>query len=896
MFARMRSHWRGIWKRAEMEHELDDEMRFHLEARAEDLMRSGMSREEARRRARLEFGTVDKAKEATREARGVSFLDSLAQDLRFGARMLRKSPGFTAVAVLTLALGIGANTAIFTIVENVFLRPLPVAHPEELVVLAFRQGHGPLLTPFSLADYQDIRAEASAQFADMIGYQVGYDGLGRNGKADRALTNYVTGNYFSMLGVRAYLGRMYLPAEGSVAGADPEIVLSFSYWKTHFGADASLVGKNVEVNGHPLQVIGVAPEGFQGIYPFAKVDAYIPFGMLATCEAGWPAGFMTSRILQNLQVVGRLNAGVRVKEAEAGLGVISRRLSEEYPETDRGMTLSVYPEWLARPDPETSVTLSRAAEFFLALVIVVLMLACTNVASFLLVRATNREREMGMRLALGAPRLRLIRQMLTETLLLAFAGGTAGLLLGWGGIRVMAGVQLPQGLPGHFEMSLDWRIFAYIFLATLAAGVAAGMAPALRASRIQPGDVLHCGGRGEVAGRQRLRSTLVAVQVGGSLVLLVFAGLFMKSLERVQGVRLGFDPRGVTDFTMDPAELGYTQAQCYAFYQSLLGRVRSAPGVESAALTSGNDLTGVSNDDYLKIEGKQNPAGQGPPLVPYSVISEGNFENLRATITRGRDFNAGDRRGSKYVAIVNEAFAARFWPGENPLGRRFSKLSGPTNPVYEVVGVASDSRFSSLTGPILPYFYLPLAQDYELSTLQILQVRSAERGDAVVREVEGEIHTLAPGLPVFDVQPLTKSLDSLGGYLLFRMGAGIAGALGLLSLTLAAIGVFGVISYSVRQRTQEIGVRMALGAKPAGILILVVSDGLRLAGAGVSLGILAALFSAPWAKGLLAGVNPLDPGLYFVVAGILASISVAACAIPARRAMRVDPMVALRHE
>ncbi|HEV2289556.1 MAG TPA: ABC transporter permease [Candidatus Acidoferrales bacterium] len=892
---RLRLH--SLFHRDAADTELDEEVRFHVEHQIAANIAAGMSPEEARRAALRDFGGVESTKEDCRDMRNTNYLHDLAQDLRYGLRMLRKSPGFTAIAVLTLALGIGANTAIFSMVDSLLLRPLPVRDPGQLAVLAFRQGQGQLNDQFSLPDLRDIRDQSKETLSDVLGYMpIGIDGLSHNGEAEPISTTYVTSNYFSMLGIQPYLGRFILPSEGQTSGADSILVLSYSYWKIHFGADRSIVGKSVLLNDHPITVIGVAPPGFYGVQPLASAQAYLPFDMVTTYEFGWPKDLMVNRILQNLHTLARLRPGVSLSNAAAALSVVARRLSAQYPETDRGLALSIYAEQFARPDVASSSTLIKAAALFLMLVGLVLLLACVNVANILLVRATTRDREMALRAALGAGRGRLIRQLLTESILLAFFGGIAGISLGLLGARAIASIQLHRFTPIHLDFGLDWRIFAYGFSAALLTGIIVGIFPALRACRGELNDVLHKSSRSVTGEKNRLRSSLVIIQVAGSLMLLVVAALFAESLANVQRTHLGFDPHNVVNFAMDPSEAGYGETQGLAFYKSLLDRVRALPGVQSTGLTSSTPMSDYFNSDYVKVSDYQNPPGNGLPLVSYSVVSPGFFDTLRIPIVRGRGFTDADIKGGPYVAIVSEAFAARFWPGRNPIGEHFVKVSGFSNPVYQVVGVAKDSRFASLTGPIDPYFYVPLAQDYFLSPLEVLQVRSSLPPDTMIREVQGTVHDLAPQIPLFNIRTMTESLDTLSAFLLFQLAAAVAASLGLLGLTLAVVGVYGVISYSASQRTHEIGIRMALGAQRAAILKMILRQGLVIVAAGLLLGCAAAFVAARLIANLLVGVSPGDPLTYSAVILVLTLAALAACYIPARRAMKTDPMVALRYE
>ena len=895
-FSKISLRFRSLFLRRAADGELDSELRFHLERQIAANISSGMSATEARRAALLKFGGLEQLKEECRDMRHTNYIHDLAMDLRYTLRVLRKSPGFAAIAVLTLALGIGANTAIFSIVDSLLLRPLPVKNPGQLAVLAFRQGNGPLLTQFSIPAYRDIRAQTSGAFSDVLAFQLSLDGLSMNGRADRVLTNYVTGNYFSMLGIKPYLGRLILSSEGNTPGADPVVVLSHKFWQSHLGADATIIGKRILVNGHPSTIIGVASQRFNGLYPAPGADAFLPLAMVTTYEQGWPTDLTTNRILQNLYVLARVRRGISLANAGAVLNVVAHRISSQYPETDNGLRLSVYWERFARPDPSTAPTLITAAALFLALVALVLLLACANIANLLLVRASARRREMAVRAALGAPRSRLVRQLLTESVLLALLGGFGGLLLGlWTG-RALASINLHNPVNVPLYSGFDWRVFAYALGAALLTGILVGFVPALRVSRANLSAALHESGRSVASGRNRFRAALVVVQVAGSLMLLVMAGLFTRSLGAVQHANLGFDPHNVVNFVMDPTEVGYNQAQGLAFYDSLLGRIRALPGVLSASLTSSPPMSNYGSNDYLKISGYQNPPGQGLPLVSYSVISPDYFRTMRIPLLAGRAFTDADVKTAPEVAIVTEAFAKRYWPDKNPVGQHFSKVSGASNPVYTVVGVAHDARFFGLSGAIDPYFYLPLAQDYSLSSLQALQIRSTAPPDATIHESQSVIRSLAPDIPVFNVETMTEGLDTFAGFLVFQLGAGLAAALGLLGLILAIVGVYGVISYSTAQRTHEIGIRIALGAQRPQVLRLILGQGILIVCMGLLAGCVAAFAAARLIAGLLVGVSPSDPLTYAVVVAALALIALLACYIPARRAMKVDPMIALRYE
>jgi predicted permease len=814
------------------------------------------------------------------------------QDLRYGSRMLAKNPGFTAVALITLALGIGVNTAIFSMVDSFLLRPLPVTDPNQLTVLAMPKKSGSLNTQFSVADWQDIRTQTTGVFSDITGYQVGLDGLAVNGKSDRFLTNYVTGNYFTALGIKPALGRFILPSEGKTPGADPVLVLSYSYWEARFGKDPHIVGTKVSVDGHPVTIVGVAPKGFHGTFSLLDTQGYLPYGM-AMIE-NYPSDFMTNRTQQNLYLLARLRPGVSLEQAQASLTVVAQRLTQQYPETEKDLSLRVFPERLSRPQPDSGNSLLKVSGLFLLLAALVLVLACVNVGNILLVRATVRQREMAVRAALGAARSRLIRQLLTESLLLALLGGGAGILLGAWASNLVESIQFQTDLPIRMDFGFDWRIFAYALAAALLTGIIVGIVPAIRASSANLNDLLHEGGRTLIAGRHRLRNVLVVAQVAGSLMLLIVAGLFTRSLGEAQRMDLGFDPNNVLNLMMDPNEIGYNEAQGREFYKNILPRVRALPGVESTSLAFAVPLGYIGTADTLKIEGHLPAPGQLAPSSSFNMISPDYFQTMKIPLVRGRTFTDADDQKSPYVAIVNEKMAEEFWPHEDPIGRHFEMFSDSGHHAIQIVGIAKDSRARSLRGPMRPFFYVPLPQNY--SSIATLQIRTAAAPDSMIPEVEKEIESVAPQLPVFNVQTMTQGLYTVSGLLVFQVGASLAAALGILGLILAIVGVYGVVSYAASQRTHEIGIRMALGAQPRDILKMILGQGLPIVGIGLVMGLALAFAIARLVGNFLVSVSPTDPFTYVAVSLVLVLVAVAACYIPARRAMRVDPMVALHYE
>lgn len=871
---------------------LKDDLHEHLARQTEENVARGMAPEEARRQAFLALGNPTMIEEDTRAVWvWWRWCEDLAQDLRYAIRLLRRSPGFTGVAIFSLALGIGANAAIFSMVSWLVLRPLPVQRPMDLVELAFQQRHGGVQKHFSVPDYVEIREQSTAQFDDVAAYQIGIDGLSVEHRAERLMAYYVTGNFFSTLGLKPAIGRLLVSGEGDRAGADPVLVLGHAFWKSRFNGDPSVVGKKVLLNGRPFTIVGVGPAGFHGPYPIVEAQAYVPLGMKVI--EGTSAEFLQNRGNRTLVLLAELRPGVALSQAKAAMKIIGERLSSEHPDTDRDLDLQAYLEVRSRPEPDPNNTMLLISTMFLGLAGIVLIVASLNVANIVLVRATAREREIAMRAALGAPRVRLIRQLLTESLVLAMLGGVAGLVFGYAGSRALSMLDLHTDLPLFFDFAFDWRVFGYGFTSALVTGAVVGLVPALRASRRDLNEVLRQGGRSITGAGARLRTMCVVGQVAGSLTLLVVAGLFGRSLRAAQRTNLGFDPSHVVNFYMDPSELGYGPARTNAFYNALLDRVRALPGVESATTASSTPMSFYLDADALMIGGYEPPPGQPRPGSLFEIVGSDYFRTLRIPLQGGRDFTgADDDAKAPYVAIVNHTFAETYWPKQDPIGRTFRMASDAAHTI-RIVGVAADARYAGVAGQIASMFYVPLAQHLDAGALEALQIRAAGDATEQIPVVQHVIAAMAPDLPVFDVKTMTEALKTLNGLMVFQLGAGLAAILGVLGLILSVVGVYGVISYSTAQRAQEIGVRMALGARPADILRLVLRHGSLVLTGGLGLGLLCAFSAGRFIRPFLL-ISPADPLTYLAVSGLLGIVALIACYIPARRGTTVDPIVALR--
>jgi len=888
-----------LFRRRTREEELQEEVQSHLEMAAQEREDRGARPEDAKREARREFGNAGLVMETVKDAWGRRWLEEFAQDLHYGARMLVKQPSFTVVAILTLALGIGVNTAIFSVVDWMLLRPLPVRSPEQLTYLGFPQGANNLDLQFSVPELDEIRRSTTNTFSDVAGLIFGSreggqnasTGLTVNGQTLPFQAVFVSGDFFNLTGIKPYLGRFILPSEGATAGSDPLLVLSYRYWENRFHGDASLVGKQARVNGQLVTIIGVAPKGFAGLTPMIEMEGYMPLGMMTVQDEHAGEMFSDPR-RRSLSVFGRLKPGLSLPQAEASLASLGKQIFHEVPRLEAKDTLKVVP--LRPPGMITGTNpLPKLATLFLTLGGIVLAVCCVNVANLMLVRATSRQREMAVRSALGAARGRLVRQLLTESVLLALLGCVGGIVAGLWATDILASVPTQSDMPFVFDFAFDWRVFTYAFATALATGVFVGIAPALRVSQGNVSPLLHSSSRSVTNSKSRMRNALVVIQVGGSLALLIAAGLFTRSLLNARSADLGFDAVHVTNFSLDPHEIGYGKEQGLAFYNDLLERLKSTAGVESASVITPVPLSEDVTGDELNIPGLEVLPGKEQPSADYAIITPGYFQTMHIGLLNGRDFKRNDDASSPRVAIINEAMAERFWPKSDPIGRQFMRHSNPKHTI-QIVGVARNTRTEALYGPIPPAFYLPLAQNYV--PYATLQVRADGSAPSAITTVISTVRSLAPTMPITGVRSMNEAVHGMNGLFLFDLGAALAAALGGLGLALALVGVYGVLSYAANQRTQEIGIRMAMGAHPSQILKMVGRQGLVIVMTGIAFGVLASLLITPLVSDFLVGVKPTDPATYLGVSALLAVAALLAAFVPARRATHVDPMVALRYE
>ncbi len=886
------SRFFSLFRRSEQELEFDQELRSHLDWLAEENLRKGMTTEEARYSALRSFGGVEQAKMNHREQRGLPSVESFFQDLHYGFRMAWKWRGLTAILALTLALGIGANTAIFSLVNSFLLRPLPVAQPQSIAVLAIQQKDAPVgSSGFSYPELVDFRNQADS-FSSIFGVVLGTVELNADNRSDQCAANYVTANFFTSLGIAPAMGRFILPSEGEAQGIPPVAVIGYSYWQNRFGGDSGAIGKHIQIDGQPATIVGVAPSDFHGMFSLFETDVYLPYGALALEK---PANLVWSRRdMRPLLVFSRIKPGVSIPQAQASVDVIVQRLGEQFPASDKFMTVRVVPEKAARPIPYANTFFTTAAGLFLVLAGLVLLLAALNVENLMLVRGTARQREMGIRAALGAGRNRLIRQMLTECLLLAVLAGAAGLVIGYWASRLMGSIH-PVGFPVHLDSNFDWRVFAYTLTLALACGFLVGLLPAVHACSRDSNSLLHQGGQGSATtpSLPRVRNFLVVAQVAGSLALLVVAGVFVDSLRNVRQLDLGFEPDHLLNVTMDPSRIHYDAARAKEFYLALESRVASLPGVQSVSLASNVPMGVFPSSALVAIEEHPVPPGHSLPKIGLNRVDAAYFATMRIPILRGRNFSDVDDEHSPPVAIINQTMAAQYWPHEDPLGKRFS-LNGSAGTHIEVVGMVRDSKYKFVSEDPSPFFYVPLAQDF--SFRQILQIRTTVLPQSLSAAVTSEISRLAPSLNIIDLRTMQESLEGALGFYVFRLAATFASIIGGVGLVLAVMGVYGVVSFAAAQRTREIGIRMALGADASDILSMVWRQGLRLVLLGAVIGLVPAMLLTRALWHFVIGVSASDPPVYAAPLLLIFAVGLAACWLPARKAMKVDPMVALRYE
>lgn len=870
LIARLASLWRNLLRRDRVERELAEEIDACLEMLVEARAAEGLSPEEARRAALIELGGVEQVKESVREVRVGHFFRTVWRDFRYGTRSLRKSPGFAVVAVVTLALGVGANTAVFSVVNSVLLRPLPYESPGQLVRLwADSSGQRTDRNQFSPAEVTEFRDQLTT-FEDIGLFDYGLSAnLTGGGQPERVNGSEATPGLFTTLRVRPVLGRTFLPDETEVAQSKVALI-SEGLWRRRFGAEPNFAGQTIRLDGESFTVVGVLPDSFK--FP-EQVDIWLPFSFTAD-------DWKTDRAHYYVEAVGRLKPGVTQEQASAELETIVGRLRPNFPAFRKSWGVALVPlhEQVVGEVSSTLWILFGAVGF-------VLLIACVNVANLSLARASSRRKEITIRAALGASRLRIVRQLLTESLLLSVAGGGAGALVAVWAVRLFSASALGS-LPRAEEVAVDGRVLVFTLLVSVVTGVLFGVWPALRASNPNLNETLKEGGRRPTHSRSGPRNALVVAEIALSLVLLAGAGLLIKSFMRLRGVNAGFDPHNLLTMQVTLPKTQYPDTERQnAFVQQTLRRVETLPGVKAAAATINLPLVGTWGMSYKAVSHDNDPL----QVADNANITPGYFHAMGIPLLKGRDFSDRDSGGGPKVIIISEALARKHFHDENPLGQRIN-----AGGEREIVGVVGDIRPRGLELEVKPQIYLPYAQKPTSAPFVTFTVRTETAPTGLAGVVEKEIRGLDKDLPVANVRAMEQIVAaSLGQRRLTML---LLGVFACIAVVLASVGVYGVVSYSVSQRTHELGIRMALGAKTSDVLRLILGQGLALTVIGVGVGLLGAYGLTRLMASLLYGVTATDSMTFFSVSGALIIVGLLASYLPARRATKVDPMIALRSE
>jgi predicted permease len=901
---------RGIGRRRREDEDMREQIAAHLDEATDEYVRRGMPPAAARRAARLDFGSVVQTEEGVRDARG-RWLDDLAKDVGYGLRMLTADRAFTAVALLSLTVGIGANSAIFSIVDSMLLRPRPIADPDRIVELYV----GDRGSPYETTSYPSYRefAERNHVFSGLAAYGIQQFTLGDANDVEQVWGEVVSANYFDVLGVHPSPGRSFASEEDSAA-ASPAIVIGHGLWQRRFNADPALLGRTVTLNGRKVTVIGIAPPRYTGMLRGMSSEVWVPAIAMPVLQPGKGERMVTSRGSRWLIMVGRLAPGTTVQTAVARFEVLTREMQANHPEEWRSehrgpgqireLFVTVLPERATRVHPGTGLGPYAIAALVMLIVNVVLLIACMNLAGMLLARAVVRQREIAVRLALGASRFRIVRQLLTESVLLSLIAGAFGIALAIWLLHLLIAFMppLPEGLRLAFDIVLDWRIVGYTIAFSAFVGALFGLAPAMLSSKTEVGTVLRADSNAFAGGRRksRVRAALVVIQVALALLLLIGGGLVLRSLGNVQPTRLGYSTDNVVVAWLTLNENRYSRERSQAFYREVTERISALPGVRSVSFVDG--IPGGFMDRSRRsteIEGYQAAAGESLE-IDASIVGPHYFRNMKIPVIAGRDFDERDGEGAPCVAIVNEAFSRRYFPGaEPPMGKHLTKQEeSRQKQSCAIVGVVRDDAWQSLQERPRPFYWLALQQSYRLRMTALVQ--TDQDASSQIAGVRSAVLAVDATMPVNDIQTL-RSLFRTMTYP-FELLATLMGASGAMALMLAAVGVFGTVAYSVAQRTRELGIRIALGAERSAVLTMVIAQGMWLVSAGLIIGLLVSfaatrlLTSAVLESELLFGVSPTDWLTFAGVTILLAVVAFTACCIPALRATRIDPTDALRCE
>jgi predicted permease len=882
IFSRARSWLAALVGRSALERSLAAELQFHLEERAAHYEAAGLPRQEAERRARLEFGAVESYKDQCREARGLQLVDDLRADIRYAVRTLLRTPAFALVAILSLALGIGANTVVFSVVNALVLRPLPIEHPDRVFFLQSPSGR----PSQSFPNYRDLR-DGTSSFEGLVGYRLSPIDLESGGMPVRVWGYLATGNYFDVLGITPAAGRFFHQQDDLHEGAAPFAVLSYDAWIGRFAGDPSVVGRAVRLNHTPFTVIGVAPKGFRGTELWYQPDLWVPMMMEPQIEVG--NNWLENRNTWNTWVVGRLKPGVTPRGAEADLNRVASELAREHPKEDDGLRLA-----LAQPGLVGDALGAPVRAFAVGVLVLaglVLLAACANLASVLAARGADRRRELAIRISIGAARGRIIRQLLAETLVLAAAGGAAGCALAFAAARALSAWHAPVDVPVQFDIAIDTRVLLFACAASAVAGLLFGLAPARQASRTDPNSALKDGdAAGMARGRWPMRDLLVAVQVALCVVLVSACALSLRGLQEALTMSLGIDPRGVTIAGFDLGLGGYSKDAGAAFQRRVLDAVQRIPGVDSAAYSNSLPLSIDQSNSTIYPDDRPTIQTSKVQRADIYEVSPGFLRTLGIRLDQGRDVDWHDEAGTPRVAIVNRTFARSVMRTDKALGRHFS-YGWRADPI-EIIGIVEDGKYESLTESPKPVVFESILQRYNGTTTVL--VKSARPPDQIVAAMRQAIAQLDPSLPLYQA----GTVDQMLGLAMFpsRAAAVALSAFGLLAVVLAATGIHGLVAYAVSRRRREIGIRIAVGASAGAVLRVVLGRIALLVGVGAAVGLALAIAAGGVLATIVYEASPRDPYVLAAVVVIVAAVGAVACWAPARRSLKIAPMAALRPE
>lgn len=905
-------NWVRFFQRKQCDDQLADDLDAYLESAVEENMARGMTAEQARTAARRKLGNPTLIREEVYRMNSVAFLETIWQDVRYSLRNLAKNPAFTLVVVLSLALGIGANTAIFSLIDAALLKMLPVSHPEQLVNFTTSNRDFGANYAFAYPAFQRFR-ENRRVFAGVFAfYDLDKMNLEVNGQGGIAMGQAVSGNYFPTLGVHPALGRMILPADGQAREQGAVAVIGYDYWRTRFAMDRAIVGRQIVLNNAPFTIIGVTAPGFYGLQPGARLDVSVPLNMVGQVRPGWAAAGSPYDVLRSpfrnwLHIMARLRPGITVEKALAATQPVQAQTVREAVESMGGLPFNspaARRSWL-----ETKLVLSAGGQglsdlrqqfskplyIVMSIVGLLLLVSCANVANLLLSRANSREKEIAVRFAIGAGRRRLVRQLITESALLAVCGGGLGLLLAFAGSGSLLALMARSNSPVTLTIHPDGAILGFTLGVSLLTVLLSGLIPALRATRINlsASQVQATRNSGKTTARSGLGKSLVVLQVAVSIVLLIGASLLARSLGNLENLRPGFSKDHVLLFSINPESIGHKGPERADMYQRMLGKLEAVPGVRSASLSIYSPLSGGNSDTNPVVEGYTPPPGKELAPVDIEVVAPGFFKTLGISVLSGRDFTSADRNDTPKVTIVNQTMAHYYFGDSNPIGRRFSIPGwlGDPRPM-RIIAVVGDARYHDLREQAAPMAYVPFLQSDEPRVTFAL--RTSVRPEALMNAVRRAVAEVDSRLPLFDVQTLSEQVDK--SLVEQRLVASLSTVFGVLAVILACVGLYGLMAYAVTRRTNEIGIRMALGAQRSQVAGMVLRETLTLVVMGLAIGIPASLAVSRLISSELYGLKPNDP-LTILMAGIaMAGVAALAGYLPARRASRVDPMTALRYE